>query len=439
MINLNFELDFNSKIKLFHQIYNKIKSLIDSNELTVNTKLPSIRTFSAHLKCSKNTVTKAYIMLEEANYIYSKEKSGYYTTSPELSKSIPNQKLQEDSNIPTVDSILGEIKQSNYIKTTIVTEDSFSNYAMNDNKLTVNNLKNNTKSVPILLNSGEIIDSDKDAKLKSVPVKSPEEVLLKSFTDTLINKKHKLLLSQEPFGQENFRVAISTFLYKFYNIDVSPSSIIVSSNYRNLLRNVISLPSLKYVSENKNKGLLKLAELSKLNRKNNIAMLKSTDNKIKNVFNASHYEINDSFQDSLFITNDSMLNNDNRIIYTVNINKMSFDEEKFLDYKDKIFNWLENSNDRYVIEYEKTTIPYNNSSLKKYDTENKIIYFSSFSNLISSYMKISFVILPDNLLNEYKEMYKFYGCSVSLLEQQVLTDFVISGKLQSYLENLESI
>ena len=72
----SFILDKDSKIKLYRQLYNSIVEAIENNSLKSGSKLPSIRELSDSISASKNTITKAYALLEKDGYIFSIPKSG---------------------------------------------------------------------------------------------------------------------------------------------------------------------------------------------------------------------------------------------------------------------------------------------------------------------------------------------------------------------------
>ena len=112
---LNISLDKKSKIKLYRQLFDAIVELIKTKELKENTKLPSVRTVSKELDIGKNTVTKAYLELEKAEYIYSVEKSGYFVKNPDNSVPIKKENRQsgtenkaDTKKLITVDSIVNE-------------------------------------------------------------------------------------------------------------------------------------------------------------------------------------------------------------------------------------------------------------------------------------------------------------------------------------------
>lgn len=77
---LTINLNNNSNIPLYIQLYNYIKGEIQDGNLPSNSKLPSKRRLSKHLEISQNTVESAYDQLITEGYIISIPKKGYYVT-----------------------------------------------------------------------------------------------------------------------------------------------------------------------------------------------------------------------------------------------------------------------------------------------------------------------------------------------------------------------
>jgi GntR family transcriptional regulator/MocR family aminotransferase len=73
--------DKNAKEPMYRQIYISIRNAIESSNLKLNTKLPSIRKLSAELGVSKTTITAAYDQLCAEGYIKTKPQSGYYVAA----------------------------------------------------------------------------------------------------------------------------------------------------------------------------------------------------------------------------------------------------------------------------------------------------------------------------------------------------------------------
>ena len=76
-----------------------------------------------------------------------------------------------------------------------------------------------------------------------------------------------------------------------------------------------------------------------------------------------------------------------------------------------------------------------------------VIFFSTFSTTIYPGLRISYAILPDDVMKKYENKYSSYSCSVPTLDQLVLCEFINSGEYvrhinktkKRYLENRENI
>lgn len=66
-----FELDLKSRLPIYEQLVEKLKSLMVANILVANEQLPSVRQLAQQLTINPNTIQKAYRELEQQGYIYS--------------------------------------------------------------------------------------------------------------------------------------------------------------------------------------------------------------------------------------------------------------------------------------------------------------------------------------------------------------------------------
>lgn len=67
---------------------------------------------------------------------------------------------------------------------------------------------------------------------------------------------------------------------------------------------------------------------------------------------------------------------------------------------------------------------------------DKVIYINTFSKSLSPSMRIGYMILPENLLSIYKERLGGFSCSVPVLDQYVLAEFINSGSFERHLNRL---
>lgn len=88
--------------KLYMQIYDYYKILIESGKMPEGSKLPSIRRCAEERNVSKTTVESAFMCLCDDGYILPKSQSGYYVSkrgnTPKKAE-IKNENKQEKSNI----------------------------------------------------------------------------------------------------------------------------------------------------------------------------------------------------------------------------------------------------------------------------------------------------------------------------------------------------
>lgn len=105
-----------------------------------------------------------------------------------------------------------------------------------------------------------------------------------------------------------------------------------------------------------------------------------------------------------------------------------------------VLNWAAESEDRYIIEddydsefkYETDNIP----SLQGLDQNNRVIYFGAFSKTLLPSFRISYMVLPPDLLTLFKRHYGefIHGCSSLLL--YTLHCFIKSGNYAKHLKRM---
>ncbi len=69
-------------------------------------------------------------------------------------------------------------------------------------------------------------------------------------------------------------------------------------------------------------------------------------------------------------------------------------------------------------------------SLEPNDT---VIYLNTFSKTISNSLRMSYMVLPKNLIETYKEKAGFFSCSVSILNQLIVTELINNGSFERHI------
>lgn len=70
------------------------------------------------------------------------------------------------------------------------------------------------------------------------------------------------------------------------------------------------------------------------------------------------------------------------------------------------------------------------------DKSRSVIYINTFSKSLSPSMRMGYMILPDELLPVYEERLGKFSCSVPVLDQYVLAEFIDSGSFERHLNRM---
>lgn len=108
----------------------------------------------------------------------------------------------------------------------------------------------------------------------------------------------------------------------------------------------------------------------------------------------------------------------------------------------ELFEWVNRAKKRYIIEddydsefrYSGKFIP----PMYAEDTNNKVIYINTFSKSMVPSLRISYMILPAQLMKKYEETMSFYSCTVSSFEQYALAKFISEGYFERHINRMKN-
>ena len=106
----------------------------------------------------------------------------------------------------------------------------------------------------------------------------------------------------------------------------------------------------------------------------------------------------------------------------------------------ELLNWALRSSDRYIIEddydseFRLTGRPI--PSLQSIDEHGRVIYINTFSKTLAPTIRISYMVLPPDLANEYYRRLSFYSCTVSTFEQHTLARFLSGGYFEKHINRM---
>ena len=98
--------------------------------------------------------------------------------------------------------------------------------------------------------------------------------------------------------------------------------------------------------------------------------------------------------------------------------------------------------DRYIIEddydseFRLVGLPI--PALQSIDRAGRVIYMNTFTKTLASTIRISYMVLPEALLRQYRAKLSFYACTVSSIEQATLAAFISRGFFEKHLNRTRS-
>ncbi len=75
-------------------------------------------------------------------------------------------------------------------------------------------------------------------------------------------------------------------------------------------------------------------------------------------------------------------------------------------------------------------------TLYSLDKHERVVYINTFSKSLSPSMRIGYMILPDSLLETYQKILGEFSCSVPVLDQYVLAEYISSGNFVRHLNRI---
>lgn len=108
----------------------------------------------------------------------------------------------------------------------------------------------------------------------------------------------------------------------------------------------------------------------------------------------------------------------------------------------ELLSWASKGKNRYIIEDDYDSelrlsgkpIP----TLQSIDVSDKVIYINTFTKTLCSTVRISYMILPENLTEKFYKKLSFYSCTVSNFEQYTLARFIKNGNFEKHINRLRN-
>ncbi len=109
----------------------------------------------------------------------------------------------------------------------------------------------------------------------------------------------------------------------------------------------------------------------------------------------------------------------------------------------QLLQWAGEKEGRFLIEddydsefrYRGKPIP----ALQGYDTRGRVIYLGTFSKAVAPGIRVSYMVLPEPLLQVYRQRGAGFSATISRVDQRMLEDFIRDGHFERHLNRMRSV
>lgn len=249
----------------------------------------------------------------------------------------------------------------------------------------------------------------------------PFSVWAKLSREIMHDENRQLLKASHPQGEYELREAIAVYLYNSRGVNCSPEQIVVGAGTEYLIGLLIQIlgSSAAYAIENPG--------YSKLN-----SILESYGR------HTSYIDL-----DNQGISVEKLKESNANIVYVTPSHHFPLGIIMPISRRLELLAWASESGNNYIIEddydsefrFSGRPIP----SLQGLGTGEKVVYISTFSKTIAPSIRASFMVLPQTLLEVYKQHFMFYSSTISRFEQYTLCKFIKNGYFERHLNKMRNI
>lgn len=360
----------------YYFLYKQIKADILAGELKKNEKLPSKRALAEHLGISLITVENAYQMLKAEGYIETRERSGYFVREiPVLSRkeAFDSQSEQRLSLLPRKEVLVES-----------------------------ENMATQEKNLPDSL--------------------FPSSVYFKTVRNVISEYGEELLLKSPNEGCAILRNSIAEYLLRYRGIFAQPRQIIIGSGAEHLYGTVVRL----------------------LGKNKIYAIEDPCYSQIEKVYKGAGATCEklrmgkDGIESALLgQTNASVLHVTPFHSYPSGV---TASVKKRYEYLKWAKGMPDSARKRYIVEDDFDSEFFMPGkpieTLYSMDTNQSVIYINTFSKSLSPSIRMGYMILPEELLERYQETSGGFSCTVPVLEQYALAEFINKGYFEQHLSRV---
>lgn len=371
---LTYNLTATGSDSLYESLYKCIKNDILQGKLCAGEKLPSKRSFAKNLGISVITVENAYGQLSDEGYIYSMPKRGFYVSDIDMVAN-PNTGAKTSADANLFDDS-ASIACSHY----------FADFSSNQTDSEIFPFTIWTKTVRSVLNDNRI----------------------------------QLMINPPCGGILPLRNAIARYLGDFRGMKVAPHQIIIGAGTEYLYGLLIQILGKNLIYGVENPGYHKIGKICK-------SMGVTYRHVDLDESGVSIHELEEKKID---------------IIHTSPSHHFPTGLVMPVSRRYELLGWAAKKKQHYIIEDDYDSElrlsgkPF--PTLQSIDVSGKVIYMNTFTKTLASTVRISYMVLPEDLAKRFYSELSFYSCTVSNFEQYTLAQFMENGSFEKHINRLRN-
>ena len=245
--------------------------------------------------------------------------------------------------------------------------------------------------------------------------KFPFSVWSRLQREVMLDYGENLLLPLPPQGIPELRQAIAEHLAGFRGMQVSPDQVIIGAGTDFLYNLLIQL----------------------LGRDKVYALEDPGYGKIARIYEAGGVRCMAVPMDSRGVRPDAL--GDARVLHISPAHHFPTGLVTPVDRRQELLSWAR-SRDGYIIEDDYDSEfrfdAHPKPTMQSLDHSGRVIYMNTFSKSLAPSIRISYMILPPALMEEFRKRLGFYSCTVSSFEQYTLASFLSRGHFEKHINRM---
>lgn len=267
--------------------------------------------------------------------------------------------------------------------------------------------KNNQTEIPALL----------EEKDENIEIDFECSVWFKTIRKVILDKDKRLFIKSPNMGCHELRNTISQYLLRYRGMKADPERIVIGSGSEHLYEMVIRIlgPDKIYGIEDPCYSQIE-------------AVYTGFGAKVKKLPMGKQGILTSALEKEQF-----------DVLHVTPFKSYPTDIIAPIQKRYEYINWAKNNN-KFIVEDDFNSeffMPGNPvESLYSLDNSDSVIYMNTFSKSISQSIRIGYMIIPEKLMDKYNEKMGMYSCTVPVLDQYVLSEFIKSGNFERHLNRM---